>query len=62
MRTNEKYSRNLFHKFLDVHLEKEWGTLVRGKPNVIVQFCSIDDQSSNLKYHYRHLLFTKYEN
>ncbi len=26
MRNNEKYSRNFFHKFLDVHLEKEWGT------------------------------------
>jgi hypothetical protein len=26
MRNNEKYLRNVFHKFLDVHLEKEWGT------------------------------------
>ena len=26
VRNNEKYSRNVFHKFLDVHLEKEWGT------------------------------------
>jgi hypothetical protein len=24
---NEKYSEKIFQKFLDVHSEKEWGTL-----------------------------------
>jgi hypothetical protein len=42
MRNIEKYPRNFSHKFLDVHIEKEWGTPRKWQSN--------GEENSDLKF------------